>query len=50
MSNKAAHTLSHHPLVPNEEDSVTESEEYETISYAKVCDALKTSLMVRNSS
>ena len=36
-SNKAADALNCHPSVPNEEDHVSESEEYETISYITGC-------------
>ena len=40
-SNKAADTLSCHPYVPEEMDSDSDSEEYETISYAMVCEELE---------
>ena len=39
--NKAADTLGHHPFVPSEMDSESELEEYETISYARVCEKLE---------
>ena len=39
--NKAVDTLSHHPYAPGEMDSDSESEEYETISYAMVCKELE---------
>ena len=34
-------TLSHHPYVPGEMDNDSEYEEYETISYAMVCEELE---------
>ena len=40
-SNKAADVLSHCPYVPGEMDSDSESEEYETICYAMVCEELE---------
>ena len=39
-SNQAADTLSHHPMTDNEILSDTESDGYETISYAVMCDDL----------
>ena len=39
-SNQAADTLSHHPKTDNDISSDNDSEEYETISYAVVCDDL----------
>ena len=40
-SNKAAGTLSHHPYVAEEKDNNSDSEEYETISYAMACKELE---------
>ena len=40
-SNKAVDALSHHSYVPEEMDSNSESEEYETISYTMVCEELR---------
>ena len=40
-SNKAADSLSHHLYIPGEIDGGSDSEGYETISYATVCAELK---------
>ena len=39
--NKAEDTLSCHPFIPEEMDSVSDSEDYKTISYATVCKELE---------
>ena len=40
-SNKAVDAFSHCPYVPGEMDSDPDSEEYETIAYAMVCEDLE---------
>ena len=47
-SNQAADALSHHPKSIDDESSDSDSEKYETITYAVVCDDLYEIIKVRN--
>ena len=49
LLSKLADALRNHPYVPGEMDSNSDCDEYETISYATVCEELKEIINGKNS-